>query len=67
MMKLWTDRNGNVYTKCSGSMEQQDTDAMLIAMYLQDRAEYKAKVARCVLQNKRANEQDEPDEIGGTD
>ena len=48
-------------------MEQQDTDAMLIAMYLQDRAAYKASVARCVLLNKRVNEADEPEDIGGTD
>ena len=27
MMKLWIDQKGNVRSRCSGSMEQQDTDA----------------------------------------
>lgn len=59
MMQIWTDRKGNVHSRGSGSIEQQDTDAMLIAMYLQDRAKYKGSIARCVLENKRVNEKDE--------
>lgn len=56
---LTVDDKGNVSSFGRGSVEQQDTAQMLAAMYLQDRAEYKQLLARCVLKNKRVNEPDD--------
>lgn len=53
---LTVDDKGNVSSFGRGSVEQQDTAQMLAAMYLQDRADYKRLLARCVLENKRVNE-----------
>lgn len=66
-LKICVDDKGNVSSRGRGSIEQQDTASMLVAMYLQDRAEYKGSVARCVLKNKRVNEPDGVIAVGMTD
>jgi len=66
-MIIWTTKKGDVKTIGFGSVAKQDTELMLISMHLQDRADYKVKVARCVLKNQRVNETEEYECCGMTD